>query len=307
MRRMLARAGVSAVRFEHRGGASEVGGVVGRFALPAVVKPTGLAGSRGVYVLRQAGDLARWERLLQRYDYRGPFLVEEYLDGPEFSVETISSRGRHHVIGVTRNYLGPAPLFVETGHVFPAPDPAVSAEVGALAVELLNLAGYRTGPAHTEIIWTRSGPRIVESQARLAGGRIPHLIKLATGLDPERAVFRALAGRPLGTASTTCSARVAFLEFPCGRLRSVTGLEAVRDLGFVRELSFPFEPGDIIPPVVDAKSRHGYVVVTGDSPRQTRARAERARSMISTVVDPVGEGQDRRAWAALPAGMAGQR
>jgi biotin carboxylase len=298
MRQMLADMGVSAVRFEHAPLRRDVRAALSRFRLPVVVKPTGLAGSRGVFLVRRGGDLVRWERLLERYHYHGPFLVEEYLPGPEFSVETISSRGRHDVVGVTRNFLGPAPLFVENGHVHPAPDPAVNAEVAALAVELLRLAGYLTGPAHTEIIWTQSGPRIVESQARLAGGRIPHLVKLATGLDMERAVFRALAGRPLGTTSPGCSARVAFLEFPRGRLRSVTGLDAVRELDFVRELSFPFEIGDVIPPVLDAKSRHGYVVVTGSSPRHTQALAEQARSMISTVVDPADDRAGRLAAVA---------
>ncbi len=286
MRRLLAGHGLSAVRFEHAERWQDVARLLDRFTLPVVVKPAELAGSRGVYLLRRPGELERWGHLLDSYGYRGGLLVEEYLRGPEYSVETISSHGRHEVIGVTVKAVGAPPLFVETGHVHPAPDTAATREIAALAVELLKLTGYRTGPAHTEVIWTKSGPRIIESQARLAGDRIPRLVGLSTGFDIDRAIFRALAGRPLGAVSPQRVARVAYFEFPAGVLRSVSGVAAARDLGFVAELSFPFEVGDTIPPVVDSKSRHGYVVVVGESAAQTQERARQVRSMIDVVTEP---------------------
>jgi biotin carboxylase len=284
MRRLLAERDVSAVRFEYAERWQDVAGLLDRFPLPVVVKPTELAGSRGVLLLRDRDELAGWGRLLDSYGYRGPVLIEEYLRGPEYSVETISSGGHHEVIGVTTKTLGGPPLFVETGHLHPTPDSPRTREIAELAVELLTLSGYRTGPAHTEVIWTEAGPRLVESQARLAGDRIPRLVKLASGFDINRAIFRALAGRPLGDVERHDSARVVYFEYPTGELKSVEGLDAVRELEFVDELSFPFEIGDVIPAVVDSKTRHGYVVVRGDSAEQTQAHVEQVRSMIRLVV-----------------------
>ena len=65
--------------------------------LPVVVKPTGLDGSRGVRLIERADDARAWAAALDAYGYRGPVLVEEVLRGPEFSVETLTSGGRHHV------------------------------------------------------------------------------------------------------------------------------------------------------------------------------------------------------------------
>lgn len=284
MRRLLAERGVSTIKFAAADRWQDVAALLDDFTLPVVVKPTELAGSRGVFLLRSRDELAEWGRLLDSYGYSGQLLVEEYLRGQEYSVESISVDGVHHVIGVTTKSLTEPPLFVETGHLHPTPESARTKAIADLAVELLTLTGYRTGPAHTEVIDTADGPKLVESQARLAGDRIPVLVKLATGFDINRAIFRALAGRPLGPVVPERYARVAYLQYPTGVLRSVRGLDAVRELDFVAELSFPFVAGDVIPPVVDSKTRHGYVVLHGASPEEVVERVAEVRSMIDVHV-----------------------
>lgn len=284
MRRLLAEHGVSTIKFAAADRWQDVAALLDDFTLPVVVKPTELAGSRGVFLLRSKDELAEWGRLLDSYGYAGQLLVEEYLQGQEYSVESISVDGVHHVIGVTTKSLSEPPLFVETGHLHPTPESPRTEAIADLAVQLLTLTGYRTGPAHTEVISTADGPKLVESQARLAGDRIPVLVKLATGFDINRAIFRALAGRPLDPVVPKRYARVAYLEYPTGVLRSVRGLDAVRALDFVAELSFPFVVGDVIPPVVDSKTRHGYVVLHGVSPEQVVERVAEIRSMIDVRV-----------------------
>ncbi|GGO28150.1 ATP-grasp domain-containing protein [Microbispora bryophytorum] len=291
LRRLLAEHDLSPVRFAHAARWQDVPALLGGFDLPVVVKPTELAGSRGVYLLSEPGQVAEWGALLDSYGYGGPVLVEEYLRGPEYSVESISDHGRHQVVGVTRKVLGPPPLFVEAGHVHPAqagPDTAAMAE---LTIEMLRLTGYRTGPAHTEIIWTAAGPRIVESQARLGGDQIPRLVQLATGLDIERAVFRILDGRSPGTVERRAVAHISYFSLTPGEVRAVSGVEEARALDFVDMLEFPFRPGDRIPETVDWRTRHGFVVVTGETDEQAVARARRVHSSVRAEVgEPVTAG-----------------
>ena len=194
MRTLLRDKGISAVRFAIAGHWSEVAGLLADFTLPVVVKPTTLSASRGTYLLTDPADLPAWGESLTAYQYEGPLLVEEYLRGPEFSVETLTVGGEHHVVGVTRKLLGPLPHFVERGHLFGAAATEETSRVAALAVELLDAVGYQCGPAHTEIILTPDGPRIVESQARLGGDKIPDIIQIARGFDIKRAMF----ARPRG-------------------------------------------------------------------------------------------------------------
>lgn len=287
LRRLLAEHGLSPVRFAHAERWQDVADMLDSFDLPVVVKPTQLSGSRAVFLLRDREQLTEWSALLEAYHYSGPVLVEEYLTGPEFSVETMSSHGRHHVIGVTRKLLGAPPLFVEAGHVHPEPDSAATREMAELTVAMLEATGYRTGPAHTEIKLTPSGPRIIESQARLGGDRIPQLVELATGFSPERAIFRALAGRPLADGEPRRgTARIHYFNLPHGVATSVEGLDEIRALPFVSELSFPFSPGDRIPKTVDWRSRHGYVIVSGGSAEETAARVEQVEALLRVEVRP---------------------
>ncbi|MGW3916024.1 ATP-grasp domain-containing protein [Streptomyces sp. NPDC005070] len=286
MRELLAERGLSPVAFESAPTRREVPDAVRRIGFPAVVKPAALAGSRGVFLWREPADRAPWTALLDQYGYDGPFLVEEYLRGPEYSVETLSQDGRHHVVGVTEKLLGPPPLFVEVGHVHPAPLPQDRRRaVEDLTEEFLTACGYRFGPAHTEVIWTPKGPRIVESQARLGGDRIPRLIELATGLDVEQAVFAALKGTPVEPPTATATATVRFFTFPPGHVDEIRGLETVGGLGHVDELSIRLNSGDTVPEVRDSKSRHGHVIVSGATPEEARARCAEALAAIEAVID----------------------
>jgi len=291
MRALLRDKGISSVRFATAEHWQDVAALLADFTLPVVVKPTTLSGSRGTFLLTDPADLPAWGDVLASYHYDGPLLIEEYLRGQEFSVETLTVRGEHHVIGVTRKLLGPLPHFVELGHLFPEPYTAQTRQVAALAVELLDLVGYQCGPAHTEVILTTDGPRIVESQARLGGDKIPEIIQLAKGFDMKRGMFAALAGRAPRLDPAESVGHIAYLSLPNGILRSVSGLDKVRGLDFVDTLSFPFSVGDVIPETVNSKTRHGFVILTGGDAAQARARADQVRELIKFEVDAVPAGE----------------
>jgi biotin carboxylase len=265
---------------------AEVRQVVAGRSLPAVVKPSGTSGSRGVALLRSAEDLDRWETGVREQDTPGPYLVEDYLTGPEFSVETLSFDGVHRVVGVTAKRTSGPPGFVETGHIFPAPlsDPD-AAVIRRAATDLLDRSGYRFGPAHTEVILTPRGPRIVESQARLGGDRIPLLIATASGFDIERAVFDTLAdGRPAEPPVPRRYAAIRFFRQPPGRLAGTGDTDAIRALPQVHALHFPYAPGDLLPPVTSSATRHGYAVVDAASPQEAERLLDQVESMLAVSV-----------------------
>ncbi|MGK3204497.1 ATP-grasp domain-containing protein [Amycolatopsis sp. MEPSY49] len=285
MRTLLRDKGISTVRFAVADRWQDVEALLGDFTLPVVVKPAALSASRGTRLLIDPAELPAWGDELAALAYSGPLLVEEYLRGPEFSVETMTVRGEHHVIGVTRKLLGPLPHFVERGHLFGEPETAETREAAALAVELLDAVGYQCGPAHTEVILTADGPRIVESQARLGGDKIPDIIQHARGFDVKRAMFAALAGRTSLPEPGGSVGHIAYFSFPTGVLQSVSGLDAVKALPYVDTLSFPFAPGDVLPETVSSKTRHGFVILTGsEDAEQAQARADHVRSLIEVVL-----------------------
>ncbi|SDY89565.1 ATP-grasp domain-containing protein [Amycolatopsis xylanica] len=285
MRKLLATHGLSSVQYAHADHWQEVEALLDGFRLPVVVKPTDLAASQGVFKLTDRSQLADWGKLLESYDYDGPVLIEEYLDGPEFSVESMSIRGEHHVIGVTRKILGPPPTFVEAGHVHPVAESAQTQAIATLTKELLRVSGYQTGPVHTEVIWTQRGPKIVESQARLGGDRIPQLVQMATGFDLEREIFRALKGGPITPKTRGDVARIHYFSFIPGTIKSIDGLDIVRDLEFVGDVSFPFEVGGTLPVTVDSRTRHGFVTFHGKDEAETDARLDLIKALVRVITE----------------------
>lgn len=287
MRALLARHSLSPVRTRTVGDVADVSDAVGEIGAPAVVKPVAGSGSRGVFLWEGAQSGRHWRLLAHAQSLRGPFLVEEFLRGPEFSVETLSVAGVHHVIGVTAKTLGPRPHFVEMAHHHPADVTAVQrSALEQVTTALLDAAGYRTGPAHTEVILTEAGPRIVESQARLGGDRIPRLIELATGYDIEAGVFDALLGNAPVVGPPTATATIRYLDIPVGCVTSVEGVDVATVQAGVDDVVVSVAAGDRIEATRDSRSRHGHVITVGETRAMCDARADRAAATLSILVDP---------------------
>ena len=170
---------------------------------PLVLKPVDLCA--GMYVRRVDDEkqLAAAHHALSEFpvnargQLRSPsVLLEELLDGPEVSVETVSFGGSHHVVGVTDKSIGGAPAFIETGHMFPAGLGAEATSVAAdTAVAALDALGLDQVVAHTEIKLTVAGPRVVEVNPRPAGNRITELVRHVTGIDLAAACVDVTLGR----------------------------------------------------------------------------------------------------------------
>jgi len=220
----------------------------------------------------------------------GSLLAEEHPPGPQYGVETLSAGGRHQVVGTTGTLLGTRLSVVATGHLHPAPDAALREALAEATTRLLALAGYRTGPAHTVVRMTAAGPRIVRSQARAGGDRIPRLVELATGVDLELGALRALRGElPDVPAGPGRIAGIAYLGLPVGRVAAITGIQRVRDLPFVDEVSLPVAVGDRVPARVDPSARHGHVIVVGGNRAQLERRLRQVRQVVEDAVTVVPE------------------
>jgi biotin carboxylase len=247
-----------------------------------VVKPVRGTGSVGVRLCGQGGEVAAHAEMLlsQRANERGlpipsRILVEEYVSGAEYSVEAFDGR----IVGVTRKLLGSEPDFIEVGHDYPAP-------LGRLALEDLEahamhaLAALRLdfGAAHVEVRLTARGPRTIEVNPRLAGGFIPELVRLASGVDLVAATVARAAGRPSPErAAGRGAASIRFLLPPRpGRLREANGLDSARDVPGVVEATLYCAPGQPLALHGDFRDRIGHVIAAAADAESSAAAATRA-------------------------------
>ena len=287
-----------------------------RIGFPVVVKPADGTGSRGVLLCCNAAEVGRHAAALlaHRLDERGQpavpaVLVEEYVSGPEVSVETFGTT----VVGVTAKHLGPHPWFVEYGHDFPA-DPDVSppdvclstdaghrsaesavvedqrfeaaaAEVALAAIEALGL-GF--GAAHVEIRCSERGPAVIEVNPRLAGGHIPTLVRLATGIDLVGATVEAAVVGPdvalphAGPGHASIRFLVATQE---GRVRYTGGVEAAAAVPDVVDVAITARVGQRVGGTGSFLDRVGHVIAAGPTGSAARFAAETAVSLLELDVE----------------------
>ena len=213
--------------------------------------------------------------------------MEEYLDGPEYSVESISFDGDHIVVAITEKACGPN--FVEVGHAMPARLAAADeAGISRCVTELLDAVEFRHGPAHTEIKLTGDGPRVIESHGRTGGDRIRDLVEAAYGLDMERqaigwagGVLTALTEPPplLRAAATR------FLAAEPGRVIAVDGVADVRNQTGVFDVDMSITVGDTVRPLRASWDRVGQILLTAASTTEAVALSEGLAGRISVTTE----------------------
>ncbi|MFH8562012.1 SDR family oxidoreductase [Streptomyces sp. NPDC017988] len=246
----------------------------------AVVKPTMGSGSLAVRKVRSPDEAAETWDWVASFGVRH-FMVEELLAGPELSVESFSVAGRHTVLAITGKDNGDG--VVALGHVVPAElSQGETAAVAALTCRMLDAVGLVEGPAHTEVILTADGPRVVESHNRCAGGHINELVDTVHGVDLERLTYRLALAEPVTVPEPAAdgAAAVRFLTPPAGRVVSVEGVDEARAAEGVVRVEVKAEPGRDVRPLHWSEDRSGVVVVRAEN---SAAAARRARQVAESI------------------------
>ncbi|MEU2263884.1 ATP-grasp domain-containing protein [Streptomyces sp. NPDC019645] len=292
-RTLFARHGVpSAVSVSVRT-RDEAHAAAARIGYPVVLKPAANAASVGV-VRADAPD-----QLTAAYDFAGraaelgvesrSVLVEEYLDGPEVSVECVTYRSETTVVAVTRKTVSAPPFFEELAHSVDASDPLLDV-VSPAAKAAIRALGITDGVSHVEMRLVDGRARLIEVNGRLAGDMIGHLVRLATGIDLPRAAADIACDRAPDLTPTRSSAAAIRLIYP----ETSGTLTSLRFDGptpcWLDKVHFQHRPGDQLVLPADGgdmfTARIGYLITTGPTADAAAARAESAHGRLVTRVEP---------------------
>ena len=153
---------------------------------PVIVKPVDSGGSQGICKVEKQEDLAEAYNYAVSYSRSSKAIIEEFIDGREFSVEFISHQGKHYFLQITDKVTSGAPRFVEMQHHQPADIPAsVWNRIKTMVEDALTALEIENSASHTEIKWNSNDELfIIETGARMGGDYISSdLVRLSTGYD----------------------------------------------------------------------------------------------------------------------------
>lgn len=217
---------------------------------PVVVKPVDNMGARGCVRIDNSVSLAAACAEAIRYSRSGRAIVEQYMEGPEFSLEALLFDGEFHLTGFADRHIHFPPYFVEMGHTIPS---ACSGEDHDRIVSLFRKGaealGLSHGAAKGDIKLTAQGPMIGEIAARLSGGYMSGwTFPYSSGVDLTGAALSLAVGEHPGSLEPGCSrvcAERAWISIP-GTVASVHGLETARIMPGVQDVFPRVQSGDTV-------------------------------------------------------------
>jgi biotin carboxylase len=261
---------------------------------PCVVKAASLSASQGV--LRADDPAAAVEagrRVRQVLDEAErpaaePFLVEEYLPGPELSIDGVLTAGDLTVTAVFDKPGTPdGPTFEETLLVTPSRLAAgtLSAAV-RVAAEAARALGLCTGPVHAELRICDRGPAMLELAPRSIGGLCSRALRFPGGASLEEIVLANALGRPVPAAAGPARPSGVFmLPVPRpGILRAVEGRDGALAVPGVTGLTITIPPGQRVRPLPDGDRYLGFVFAEADTPAGVEHALTAAVARLRVVI-----------------------
>jgi len=168
------------------------------FKFPLIVKPVDRSGSRGVTKVMLENESSEAIQYAIKESFCKKAIIEEFIDGVEVSVETISYEGEHTILAITDKVTTGAPHFVELAHHQPSKlSREIQEKIKTETIKCLNALNINFGAGHSEFKITPTGDvYVIEVGARMGGDFIgSHLVELSTGYDFLQGVINIALGK----------------------------------------------------------------------------------------------------------------
>lgn len=236
------------------------------FSYPIIIKPIDRSGSRGIFLAHNRNELKEGIEYALSVSFEKNVLIEEYIEGKEYSVEYISQNGKHSFIQVTEKFTTNAPHFIERGHLAPARISSLQEmNIRDVVEKALDALQIREGASHSEVKIQPNGDiKIIEIAGRMGGDFIgSDLVYHSTGYDYVANVIRVSTRQTIEQPQLS-NKRISLVGFIFNDL----------DLQRYRELEKQF-PNIVIEShinphfsiVTDSSSRNGYFILSIENQR----------------------------------------
>lgn len=237
---------------------------------PLIVKPRDNSGSRGVKLCRTKEELAASMSEAFEVSKLDTVLVEEFIEGPEYSIEGLHYDGKSEVIQFTEKKTTEFPYNVELGHKQPA---NLTEEQKTAIREIVSKIGkamnFVNCPSHTELKINDRGIFVIETSPRLGGDYITStLTPLSTGINLEDQLLHIALGEPVDTKTGRVekASGVHFFCLPEGRVAKIVtkALEEASNWPGIYNFNLKLKEGDEVHQITSSLNRYGEFIVKAE-------------------------------------------
>jgi biotin carboxylase len=291
-RQLYEAAGLRVPRFFRATFADDPHALAERAPYPCVLKPLGLAASRGVIRADDpAGFIAAFHRIAKM---RERFLqVESYIPGREFAIEALVTRGEFQPLAI---FDKPDPLegpfFEESIYTTPSREPEeVQQELIGTAARGARALGLWHGPAHIELRYNSEGAWILEAHARPIGGLCARALVFEGGVPLEEVIIRhALGDDAAGARLVGPASGVMMIPIPkAGIFRSAAGTERALEVPGIEDVAITAKDGQELLPLPEGSTYLGFIFARAGAAAEVESALRRAhaelRFEIATVLE----------------------
>ena len=252
---------------------------------PVIVKPRDNSGSRGVKLCRSKEELETSMNEALEVSKLDTVLVEEFIEGPEYSIEGLHHDGKSEVIQFTEKKTTEFPYNVELGHIQPA---NISEESQQKIREIISKIGvalhFENCPSHTELKINESGIFVIETSPRLGGDYITStLTPLSTGVNLEDELLKISLGESINPQPKAVQySGVRFFSFEEGSvIKHMPNEEFVKSWPHVVDFSFNLKEGEKVNRITSSLNRYGHLTLTAGNSDAIEEAFDKYEKVIS--------------------------
>lgn len=256
---------------------------------PVITKPADKSASRGIFFVEKEENLSRGVEISMKASDSKEVLIEEFMYGPEFSVELGVEKTNPVALQLTDKITNGAPHYVEIGQAQPLELPTdVQEAAKKLACDAARAIGLNNCAGHAEIKWTPTGLKMVEIGGRMGGHYVDaDLLESSSGYHLQEAVIRFALGEdfvlkrtvPKGPTGMMC------ILSKEGKIKSITGVEEAKQIPGIIKVVMSCKVGDTYHEGVSNNDLIGFAVACADSKEKAISICNEALGKINIVYE----------------------
>lgn len=252
-------------------------------SFPVITKPVTNSGSRGVIKAGNREELLVAVEETLKHTKDGRFLVEEYIEGDEISVEAMVQDGVVYIIQVTDKIVTSPPYNVELGHVQPSRYSYLKQEIEKLLQTIVEKTGLNNCALHPELKVKDNQLTIIEIGPRLGGDFITsHLVPLSTGVNMEDLLIQISLGIPISFSHENHASMVSYLDYEVERrvLNLISFEEIKKVFPCVVNYESDLRLNDVIQPITNSLNRYGQFILAGKNVAELMKKEQEIKNFL---------------------------